>query len=288
MRMAYLVMAHEDRVGLEHLLAALLPPGADDIAIVHVDAGSALWRELRGSALTHDSRVHLLPDPVRVIWGHWSQVEAARRLIARALELGCDYAHTLSGVDWPVASRDAILADIAQAPSGACFAEAIAQELEERMQQYRFDTRWLRLDPARDRLAYALTWELRRASRIIGSVNKALGRERDRPLGPWHKGSCWWSLPEAALRSTLADLDLLVESGRLKGTVCADEHAVPTSLARHHGPRLQPYRRFIDFPAGASSPRVLTRSDLPAIRASGAWFARKVDAQIDPFFRELP
>ena len=87
---------------------------------------------------------------------------------------------------------------------------------------------------------------------------------------------------------TARDLAMLDEGGRLKGTVCADEHAVPTSLALRHAGRLQPNRRFIAFPPGQSSPRTLTAADLPAIRASGAWFIRKVDAAVDPFFHALP
>lgn len=288
MRMAYLIMAHQDRAGLEQLLHALLAPGTDDLALVHVDKGSALWRELRAVEPGWDRRARLLPDPVEVRWGHWSQVEASRRLIAAALATHCDYAHMLSGADWPVVSRETILADIAQARPGSCFAEVIPGEQAERMQQYRFDTRWLRLDPQQDRLTYAVTWELRRASRIAGRLAAAAGWQRSQPLGPWHKGSTWWSLPRAALQTCLADLDDLIGTGRLQGTVCADEHALPTSLALRHRDRLAPHRRFIDFPPGASSPRVLTEADLPAIEASGAWFIRKVDARTDPFYLNRP
>ena len=288
MRMTYMIMAHDNRAGLEALVAALLPPGAPDVVIIHADAASGLWRDLQARPLACDPRVIVLPQPVRVRWGHRSQVSAQRLLIEAALEAGADYAHMLSGVCWPVASRATILADIAKAPPGTCFAEAVPGEQFGRMQDYRFDTRWLRVDPARDRLAYAATWELRRLARWAGALRQALGRARGMPLGPWHKGSSWWSLPASALATTARDLAMLDEGGRLKGTVCADEHAVPTSLALRQPGRLQPNRRFIAFPPGQSSPRVLTAADLPAIRASGAWFPRKVDAAVDPFFHALP
>lgn len=288
MRMAYLIMAHADRAGLEALVAALLPPGAPDVVIIHADAASALWRDLRAQPLSTDPRVQVLPRPVRVIWGHRSLVTVQRLLVEAAIDAGADHAHLLSGACWPVADRAAILADIAAAPPGTCFAEALPGVQDERMQDYRFDTRWLRIDPARDRLTYAATWHLRRMARLCAGARQALGRARSQPLGPWHKGSGWWSLPAPALASVAHDLAMLEETGRLKGTVCADEHAVPTSLARHHGARLQPNRRHIVFPPGESSPRVLTAADLPAIRASGAWFIRKVDAAADPFFRALP
>lgn len=288
MRMAYLIMAHHDRAGLERLIRALLPGDVPDLVVVHIDAGSALWRDLQLAPLSSDPRVHVLPDPVPVIWGHWSQVEAARRLMAAALKLGCDFAHSLSGVDWPAAGRDRIIADIAAHPAGTCFIEAEPLIQEDRMQDYRFDTRWLRLDPARDRLAYAMTWQLRRLARIGGRLRRLTGIERSRPFGPWHKGSCWWSLPAAALAPAERDLRKLIQSQRLQGTVCADEHALPTVIAHRFANLLTPNRRFIDFPPGMSSPRVLTEADLPRIRASEAWFIRKVDAAIDPFFVQLP
>ena len=288
MRMAWMIMAHNDRAGLEALVAALLPPGTPDVVIVHADAASDLWRDLQAHPLSADPRVIVLDNPVRVRWGHRSIVEVQRLLIEAALAAGVDHAHLLSGACWPVASRETIVADIVAAPPGTCFAEAVAGEQAERMQDYRFDTRWLRLDPARDRLAYAATWELRRLARWAGALRRALGRQRSQPLGPWHKGSGWWSLPAAALATTASDLAMLEDTGRLKGTVCADEHAVPTSLALRHPGSLRGNRRFIAFPSGQSSPRILTAADLPAIRASGAWFVRKVDAAIDSFFRHLP
>lgn len=288
MRMAYLIMAHHDRVALAQLAKALLPENAPDVVLIHADARSALWRELQKSPLSQDHRVHILPNPVPVIWGHWSQVEALRRLMAKALQLGCDYAHSLSGVDWPVASRNQIIADIKSQPDGTCFIEAEPMVHQERMQDFRFDTRWLRLDPARDKLTYAITWELRRLARVVNYLHNRLSAGRSRPLGSWHKGSCWWSLPATALAAGEQDLLMLIQSGRLRGTVCADEHALSTAIGCRFGGRIQSNRRFIDFPPGTSSPRILTGSDLTAIRKSGAWFMRKVDAAVDPFFYQMP
>lgn len=286
MRMAYLILAHDDLPGLLALAQALLPPGSPDLVLIHADARSALCGQL-GDGAPSDPRIRVLAGPVAVRWGHRSQVEAARRLIDSAIASGCDFAHLISGQDWPVATRERIVADIAAETPGACFAEAEPGAQEERMQQFRIDTRWLRLDPARDRLAYAATWELRRATRMGARIARGLSLERSRPFGPWHKGSSWWSLPAPALRTLSADLALLTQTGRLRGTVCADEHAIPTALVRRFPDLLRPNRRFIAFPAGASSPRLLTRADEPAIRASGAWFARKVDDAVDPFFRNF-
>lgn len=284
MRMAYMIMAHHDRAGLERLLARLVPAGSPDFAVVHADAASELWRDLSARPLDLPGQVITLPTPVAVRWGHWSQVEADRLLIDAALAEGCDFAHVLSGVDWPAAPREAILADIATAGPQACFIEAIPGEQEQRMQTWRLDSRWLRLDPRRDRLAYVATWELRRMANWGDRLRTTLGRERSRPYGRWRKGSSWWSLPQSALRTVSRELAVMHDSGRLRGTVCADEHAVQSVVAAHFPDAIRPNRRFIRFDPGASSPRILTGADAPAISASEAWFFRKVDAAADPFF----
>lgn len=284
MRMAYLILAHDGEAQLNALLDQLVPPGSPDIAIVHADRRSGLWQGLRAAPLGDPQRVRLIADPVAVRWGHWSQVAAILRLIEAALEVGCDYAHLISGADWPVASRDDITAALAATSAPPCHIEAVPGVQEERMQGFRFDARWLQLDPVRNRLAYAAAWELRRASRWI----ERLSQPRSRPWGGWCKGSTWWSLPTDALQLLARELPPLIASGRLRGTLCADEHAIQTIVAAHFPERLADHRRFIVWPEGQSSPRLLEAADKQGMLAGGAWFARKVSLAHDPFFLDLP
>lgn len=284
MRMAYLILAHDEPEQLEQLIERLVPPGSPDVAIVHADAGSSLWPLLRERWPLDRESLRLIRGPVRVRWGHWSQVAATALLVEAARDAGCDYAHFLSGADWPCIPRSQLVDQLSAEALPACFVEAVPGEQEERMACRRLDTRWLRLDPQHDRLAYAATWELRRLSRWIDSAAGALGRQRSLPYGRWHKGSQWWSLPHCAIALLARELPRLLASGRLRGTLCSDEHVVPTIMAAHFAGRLRPNRRFIDWSAGQSSPRVLSARDRPAIEASGAWFMRKVSARHDDFF----
>jgi hypothetical protein len=287
MRMAYLILAHDEPEQLAWLIDRLVPSGSPDIAIVHADAGSDLWPLLR-ERWPHDTEsLRLIRDPVRVRWGHWSQVAATALLVEAARDAACDYAHFISGADWPCVSREQLVAQVSGEAPPACFVEAVAGEQEERMACRRLDTRWLRLDPKHDRLAYAATWELRRLSRWMDGAADALHLHRSSPYGRWHKGSQWWSLPQEAIALLARELPLLLASGRLKGTLCSDEHVVPTIMAAHFAGRLRPNRRFIDWSAGQSSPRVLSATDLAAIKASGAWFMRKVSARHDDFFLDM-
>lgn len=282
MRMTYLVLAHENLPQLDALIDRLLPAGTPDTVVLHADRRSSIWPALQ----TRPARdgLRLVTDPVAVRWGHWSQVAAIHRLVAAAVDTGCDYAHLISGADWPIAARETIVTALAAPPRPLCYVEAIAGEQEERMQTFRLDARWLRLDPARQPLAHAGAWELRRLSQWFDRMRPRLGQSRPQPWGPWHKGSTWWSLPADALQEISARLYDLLTSNRLVGTLCADEHVIPTIVARNFSDRLAANRRFIDWSEGESSPRVLRRSDLPALTANDAWFARKFDARIDDFF----
>lgn len=109
---------------------------------------------------------------------------------------------------------------------------------------------------------------------------------RANPFGPsWRKGWQWWSLPADVLPFASKAIDKARDAGCLPWTKVADEHVLPTAF--YHSPlraRLAPYRRFIKWRPGAGSPELLVREDLAAIRASGAWFARKFDVRRDSFF----
>ena len=288
MRMAYLIFAHDGLAQLDLLLDRLVPEGSPDVAIIHADRRSALWRQLSARWPSDCERIRLVRDPVAVRWGHWSQVAAIARLVRAALACGCDYAHLLSGADWPVASRATIAADLEAGAPGQCYIEAVAHLQEERMATFRLDSRWLRTDPDHARLAHAACWELRRLSRWGDTARTRLGLMRSRPWGPWHKGSTWWSLPTSALDVLACDLDGLLRSGRLVGTLCCDEHVIPTIVAARFADQIASNRRHIRFPEGIASPRVLTAQDWPEIAASGAWFMRKVSLEEDPFFLALP
>ena len=282
MKIAFLVLAHDKPRQLEHLARAVLGDPRDE-AIIPIDRKSALWREWGSLSLPANAR--LMADPVEVRWGHWSQVAATHLLVREALDSGCDAAHLISGADWPIAPREAVAAELAQ---GKCHIEAEHCWLEARMQTYRLDTKWLY--PAdRGPLANQALWELRRLARAGDRLRRMLGHCRPQPYGKWLYGSSWWSLPRDVLETVEAELGRLLASSRLAGTVCADEHAIPTIVGHFFADRLAPNRRFILWPDNVhiSNPLVLTSDHRSRIEASGAWFARKFDADIDDFFYSI-
>ncbi|MBA4011022.1 MAG: glycosyl transferase [Phenylobacterium sp.] len=287
MRMIYLVLVHEGREQLDALVERLAPEGSSDKVIIHADRRSKLWRSLRDHPPADAERVHVIKNPVKVRWGHRSLQSAIGLLINRAIDFDFDYAHLVSGADWPVASRQEILRDLQSAQPPLCYIDAECGREEDRMQGFRIDARWLRPDPEREPLAFRLKPYIERLSHWLDARRRRLG-DRSRPWGQWFKGETWWSLPKEALQVVAVELRKLNGSSRLVGTYICEEHVIPTIIATKFPDRVADYRRYIDWTNGGDSPRLLGRSDQQAIALSGAWFARKVSLAHDDFFLRLP
>jgi Core-2/I-Branching enzyme len=285
MKFAYLIATHQAPDQLEALLDRLLPPETPDIAVLHLDAKSALWLSQRERFAHHKSgRVFIVERPVKVFWGHHSQLEATLRMLDVALANGFDLAHHISGSDWPVKTRAQIIADYDNERRPAHI-DIVGPAQQDRMQNWWFDglplaptSRFLRV---RGRLRRERTQFSLRASDLLRSV----GIKRSEPYGsPWLKGWSWWSFPNDVVERVRSELRLTLDTGRLRLTKCPDEHVIPTIVAAHFADRLAPYRRYIEWSDNASNPNILTQRNLDAIVASDAWFARKLDASVDDFF----
>ncbi|HEX8444689.1 MAG TPA: beta-1,6-N-acetylglucosaminyltransferase [Allosphingosinicella sp.] len=282
MRMAYLILAHRDMDQLGALVTRLLRDDSEDRVVIHYDRGSPVSdEELQGFANRFGGAVSLTPR-VRCLWGHHSQVEAEWLLKKAATKLPVDCAHLISGQDWPVASKAAMIAGIDPDVSYVSFE---TPDLTERMDDYHFHDRILGPNPHPTAYRYHLDMNLRRAARLY----TRLRGPRTCPLGPsWKKGSAWWSLPKQALDYAVPRIGSLIDTGRVRHTLCGDEHVIHTVMAYSpFAARMAENRRFIRWKPGTSNPELLREADEPAMRASDAWFARKVDRNVDPFFLKL-
>lgn len=284
MRFLYLILAHRDLDQLRALVARLLRDDPGDAVILHFDARSEVTDdELANLADAFNGRV-ILVRRVPIWWGHASICEAELALLEAASIRTFDQAHLLSGQDWPIRTRDEIAAAITPGVSYVSF----EPDMSHRMNDHHFDTRWSAPMLPETALRYYRKRALREAARLYDGLLARLGRARTCPVGPeWKKGSQWWSLAPDAVAYLVPRLRAMLRSGRLRWTVCSDEHAIQTLL--FYAPfaaSLQSHRRLILWDGG-SSPRTMERTDLPAIRSSDAWFARKFDRRRDPFFLDL-
>jgi Core-2/I-Branching enzyme len=283
MKFAYCIAAHGQGDQLSRLLHHLLPSGSGDVAIVHLDAKSELWRHRNQLTRDWPKQAHVVTNPTAVHWGDATQVRATALMVRDAIGHGFDYAHHLSGVDWPIKTRADIERDIRDNGNGTAFMTILGPQQAERMQ-----LRWINerrtvahLPP---RFRPAANMGIHRTNGVINALFARLPLERSQPYGPWQKGWSWWSLPAETAAKVADAMDAILASGRLRATMCCDEHVTATLVAAlHHGP-VSDYRREIRWLADRDNPEILTRADMPTLHASSAWFARKFDGAVDDFF----
>lgn len=286
MKQAYLIAAHANPDQLRALINRLLSESEDDYVVLHLDRESALWRTERSAfAALEPTRIHLVESPAHVRWGHYSVVEMQYKLLDTACRIGFDVAHHISGADWPIVSRPVRMQMLLQYSQLPAFVKLYGQTQIARMQEYWWPnptpSDWRRHPLGRRCWGLFGRWIHRPVNRLLASV----GVSRSRPFGcEWEKGSGWWSLPHDIAEVVRDQLRSVLLSGRLRFTTCADEHVVPTIIASMFSDRIADYHRFIRWTPGLWSPDVLCATDVDEIRASNAWFARKVDLKRDDWF----
>jgi len=272
----FLVLAHRDPDQLARILGELV--GSSRRVYVHVDAQVELapFQTVVAHRLgSLAGEVRWVADRVAVRWGGLSVVKATFGAARQALAEG------------PV-SRATLL-------SGSCHLVRPVTDLE----LLDPSVEYLRIDrtvsPAGGYQAEKLGRWWFNDSRLLAGLGGRLPRRWPSGLPPIRQGAQWWSLTGECLAYLLAAAEhhraLLAA---LRFAHCPDELIVPTLLADSpYGDRVS--QRFdLDPAAGeqvdlhglhylrwsddAWSPAWLTAADLPAIRASGAHFARKVDS----------
>ena len=284
-RFAFLIAAHDGVDQLALLIDALLPADTEDFVVLHLDQRSKLWRDERNRFIDHPSgRVHVIMNPISVFWAHKSIVLVEKMLLEAALEHGFTTAHLLSGKDWPVTTRRKMVAQINQDRERDCYLEALGPVQTDRMQNIWF------LNTINDRIGtdvgrYRLNRLMSGAARIVTTLNNIYGIERSHPYGaPWLKGSQWWSLPKDVAQKVVSELSRKEIAKRLWGTSCSDEHIIQTMVTRLYPDRINDNRRFIIWPDDSNHPQTLCDTDIPNIKKSSAWFARKFDMNVDDSF----
>ncbi|AOY00643.1 beta-1,6-N-acetylglucosaminyltransferase [Jeongeupia sp. USM3] len=264
MRLAYLILAHAAPAQLARLIGRLAAPGVR--VYVHVDANTPADVFAEMQALAPAGTVFIARRPCR--WGGFSLVDATLDLMRAARADGCDWLVLLSGADYPIKPHADIVARLEQGD--------VAGYLDLRSEA-EFDVcyRWQAWHPEslNGRPAGRALQKLQRGLRRLG-----VRRRLPAPLAAVWAGSQWWCLRHDAADAVL---NYCHEYPRtvafFRCTLVPDEMFVQTVLM-HTGlaGRLvrDPLRHLVWAP-GAWSPATLTESDLPALLASDALFARK-------------
>lgn len=292
---AYLLLTHKDPQQVEDLTRRLLDLSPGSQVVVHHDAdsGDPPWRG-------HPSAPIHLVERCRVSWGDWSMIEATLRLIRYAVDrLDADWFVLLSGEHRPAVVLPQWEASTAASGNDALLA---AERLPSRLRfgstdfdrnQYLARSRlhWSLFDRPRNDIAHrsmGLLMKLSSRVRPVLSVEYihrreawAIGRaRRDRPVPGWtfYRGSQWFALNRRAAAAALT-IDPAVAEWFEHGWI-PDETYLQTAL--RHVPGLVvadvPTTFVLDTPEKPYPGWMqLSPEDLPAVRASGLPFARKVD-----------
>jgi hypothetical protein len=119
----------------------------------------------------------------------------------------------------------------------------------------------------------------------VKKVLTKLGIKRTYPFKDVYYGSCWFCLTTKSIEYLLdysQNNPKVVKFFQHSG--CSDELYIQSVLL--HSPFKDTFEnqiyRFFDWSDNGKSPKILTVEDLPKIQSSSAWFARKLDLEIDP------
>jgi hypothetical protein len=257
MKIAYLLLAHNNRAHLQRLIAALSSgsPGSCSF-FIHIDrkADIAPFLTLKGS------NIHFVQERVSVFWGDFSQVEATLALVRTALADLCrfDRLVLLSGVDYPLRSASSIERFFESKPN-AEFMNLVAMPA----------------DAVGKPISRLTTYRLRPGDKLIARVMQKLlmmagvvPRTRDykpvfRALAPYG-GSTWWALSRAACDAILVFVAREADVVEFfKNTVCPDESFFQTILGNSDfKPRIVPNLTYTDWSGGGASPANISERHL--------------------------
>lgn len=264
MKLAHLILAHNQPEQLERLINRLQHPEAD--IYIHLDKKSdvALF-----SHLTDVKNVYFIKNNIKVYWGTYAIVKATLNSFNEIINSGKDYQYLnlISGQDYPLRPQQAFHDFLAQNP-GKAFMNYLHfndewQEALPRVQAYHFNNYRL---PGKYLLQQL-------ANKILG---KRKMPEEMLPVGR----SQWFTISMDCVRYIDKYWQDHPKFRRfIKLTWGPDEFVFQTILynSQYKDAMLNNDLRYIDWSGGGVSPKLLTIDDNDALKASEKYFARKFD-----------
>jgi len=277
-RVVYAVLAHQEPGQFGRLTRRLTAEGARVVAHVDAKTDQLPFVEAAGGG------VSFVESRVRVHWGGFSMVRAMIAAVAGALEADPEATHVqlLSGVDYPARPTAELLETVVSGRSYLNFYPVLpGSQFASIPHNFCF----------RDQYALLPRGWRERAYRVVDRLNARLP-DRTPPV-PVYRGSCWMCLARPVAEYVVAAVRDR-ENRRLmryfrtinvpdeiafQTLVCNSPHA--DSLEGWDGGAFRKaekrvYLHYIDWSPARENPAVLDLTDLPAIRASGRFFVRKV------------
>lgn len=265
-------MAHHKFDVLQELLKDL-DDERNDIYL-HIDKKSkdVPWAQINKSV--KKSKL-VFVKPMKVFWGHSSQISCVLKLLQEALKKKHDYYHLLVGVEFPIKNQDEIH-DFFENNSGKEFIgfDQYDNDFLKRIRYYYIFGKFARGQNIIEKKLYLICEKLVEIQRKY-DVNRISG-----DMIEYKKGYANWSITEALAKYILAN-ELFIKK-RMQFTYCADEILFHT-LVYNSGFKDKVYN-FLDEYDSCQRLTTWTNSynrffstDVPRIVASGKLFVRKID-----------
>lgn len=263
MKHAYLIIAHNEFEHLQRLVSAL-DDDRNDIYI-HIDRRVKQLPQLK----TSHSRIVILDNRIKVIWGHQSQPECEMILMEKAIlsDMHYDFFHIISGTHYPLVDKDSFNEFFTRHKGKSVFQLLPFTEDEMLMRFGLYHFLMKRYSHHNEVIAkkFRFMWK------VILWCQKKIGIRRDYSFLNG-KSSNWCALTEDAVKTILTDRPLIRK--RIYLTFCSDEWYKLSVLGEHNLPIDYTNRLlFQEFQFG--NPRPLTTDDYDAAKKSGCLFGRK-------------
>jgi len=268
MKLAHLILAHNEPVQLERLVKRLLHPEAT--IYIHLDKKTNI---APFKYLQEIESVIFIDKRIKIYWAASNMVKATLNGFKQIIASGnnYDYVNLLSGQDYPLKSQAYIHDYLNQNPSMAY------------MNYLLFDPDWFEAFQRTESYHFN-NWQVFGQYNFQKIVNKIFPKRKFPnemiPVGR----SQWFTI---SLECTIYLVDYWKNNTNLrrfvKFTWAPDEFIFQTILYNsvHRDRMLNNDLRYIDWSAGGVSPKTLTMDDAEKLVSSGKLFARKFDTKKD-------
>lgn len=268
MKVALLIHAHTNPEQLARLVSRLRHPNVD----IFINVDGKVDIEPFNDVVKD---VFFLNDRVEVVWGRFSQLQQILNSFNEIAHTKAIYSHILfiSGLDYPIVPISEIVEFLNNKPDKSY------------IDYFKLGTDdWSNLMRKRFEYWFFLPEKDIRNNHIIKKILQKLGFKRKYPFTEVYYGSCWFTLSMEAVNYLLDYTERnpkVVDFFRYTG--CSDELYIQSVLLNSPLKKdmVNEIYRFFDWGDKGKSPKILTSEDFPNIEASKAWFARKLDMNID-------
>lgn len=270
MKTALLIHVHTNPNQVQRLVSRLRHVDVD--IYVNVDAKVDI-KEFEDKV----SDVTFIRNRVEVKWGRFSQVQQILNSFTEITQSGKAYSHILfiSGQDYPIKPVDEIV-------------NFLRNNKQKSFIDYHElgNDKWSNLMKKRYEYWFFLNENDIRNNKFVRKGLKALGFKRKYPFSTVYYGSCWFCLNMETVNYLLNFTEKNTETvDFFKHSGCSDELYIQSVLL--NSPLKENFvneiYRYFDWSAAGKSPKILTIKDYASIEKSNAWFARKLDLNVDPF-----